>query len=55
MIRNRTWRRAMVGTVVGADVVILLVATAALPGFVPFALGARLAGTGGARWRLSAG
>lgn len=45
MIRNRTWRRAMVGTVVGADVVVLLVATTALPGFVPFALGALLAGT----------
>ena len=39
MIPNRTWRRAMVGTVVVADVVILLVAGAALTGFVPFALG----------------
>ena len=44
MIRNRTWRRTMVGTVVGADVVILLVAAAALPGFVPFAA------RGPARW-----
>lgn len=40
MIRNRTWRRAMVGTVVVADLVILLVGGAGLPGFVPFALGA---------------
>ena len=31
MIRNRTWRRAMVGTVLVADVVILLVAGAASP------------------------
>lgn len=45
MIRNRTWRRAMVATVVGADVVVLLVSGAALPGFVPFALVALLAGT----------
>ncbi len=45
MIRNRTWRRAMVGTVVVADVVILLVAGAALTGFLPFALGALLVAT----------
>ncbi len=38
MIRNRTWRRAMVGTVLVADVVILLVAGAGLTGFLPFAL-----------------
>ena len=38
MIRNRTWHRAMVGTVLVADVVILLVAGAALTGFLPFAL-----------------
>ncbi len=40
MIPNRTWHRAMVGTVLVADLVILLVAGAALTGFVPFALGA---------------
>jgi len=40
MIRNRTWRRAMVGTVLVADVVIVLVGGAGLTGFVPFALGA---------------
>ena len=40
MIRNRTWHRAMVGTVLVADVVIMLVAGAALPGFLPIALGA---------------
>jgi hypothetical protein len=45
MIRNRTWRRAMVATVVVADVVILLVAGAALSGFLPFALGALVAAT----------
>jgi hypothetical protein len=39
MIRNRTWRRAMVGTVLVADLVVLLVAGAVLPGFVPLALG----------------
>src|SRR4029077_7195252 len=38
MIRNRTWHRAMVGTVLVANCVILLVAGAALPGFLPFAL-----------------
>ena len=40
MIRNRTWRLAMVGTVVVADLVILLVGGAGLPGFVRVALGA---------------
>jgi len=40
MIRNRIWRRAMVGTVLVADVVIVLVGGAGLTGFVPFALGA---------------
>ena len=45
MIRNRTWRRAMVGTVLVADVVILLVAGAALTGFLPFALVALAATT----------
>ncbi|HYN66277.1 MAG TPA: hypothetical protein VES93_05265 [Ornithinibacter sp.] len=45
MIRNRTWRRAMVATVVGADVVVLGVAGAGLPAFVPVALGALVVGT----------
>jgi len=39
MIRNRTWHRAMIGTVLVADVVIVLVGGAALPGFLPFAIG----------------
>lgn len=38
MIRNRTWRAVALGTVLGADLVVLLVAGAALPAFVPFAL-----------------
>ena len=38
MIRNTTWRRAMLATVLVADVVILLDAGAGLPGFLPFAL-----------------
>ena len=45
MIRNRTWRRAMVATVLVADVVILLVAGAALTGFLPFALVALVVAT----------
>jgi hypothetical protein len=45
MIRNRTWRRAMVGTVLVADVVILLVTGAALTGFLPFALVALVVAT----------
>lgn len=45
MIRNRTWRRSLVGIVLAADVVVLLVAVAALPGFLPFALGTLLVGT----------
>lgn len=45
MIRNRTWRRALVALVLAADVVVLLVAVAALPPFLPFALGALLVGT----------
>lgn len=45
MTANRTWHRAMVGTVLVADLVILLVAGAALTGFVPFALGALVLGT----------
>jgi hypothetical protein len=40
MIRNRTWRSAVVAAVLGADLVVLLVAGSVLPGFVPFALGA---------------
>jgi len=40
MIRNRTWHRLLTGAVVGADVVILLVAGAGVTGFLPFALGA---------------
>ena len=38
MIPNRTWRAAATGTVLGADLLVLLVAGAALPSFVPFAL-----------------
>jgi hypothetical protein len=45
VIRNRTWRRTLVGTVIGADVVLLLVAVAALPAFLPFALGTLVVGT----------
>ena len=45
MIRNRTWRRALVATVLGADLVVVLVAGAHLPGFVPFAVGALVVGT----------
>jgi hypothetical protein len=45
VIRNRTWRRALVGTVLGADLVVVLVAGAHLPGFVPFAVGALVVGT----------
>ena len=44
MIRNRTWRRALVATVLGADLVAVLVAGAHLPGFVPFAVGALVVG-----------
>lgn len=47
MIRNRTWHRAMVATIVIADGVILLVAGAGLTGFLPFALGALVLAT----WR----
>ena len=39
MIRNRTWRAAAIGCVLAADLVVLLVCGARLPGFVPFALG----------------
>ena len=45
MIRNRTWRRTVVATVLGADVVVLLVSGASLPGFIPFALVVLAAGT----------
>lgn len=45
MIRNRTWRSAAVAAVLGADLVVLLVAGSVLPGFVPFALGALLLAT----------
>ncbi len=38
MIPHRTWRRAMVGTVVLADAVILLVAAVWAASFVPFAV-----------------
>jgi hypothetical protein len=39
MIRNRTWRAWAVGTVLGADVVVLLLAGASLPSFVFFLVG----------------
>ena len=45
MIRNRTWRRTLVGTVLAADLVLLLVAVAALPAFLPLALGTLVVGT----------
>lgn len=45
MIPSRTWRRSMVGTIVVADVVILLVAGAGAAAFVPFALGVLVLGT----------
>ena len=38
MIPNRTWRAGAIGCVLGADVLVLLVAGSALPLFVPFAL-----------------
>ena len=38
MIPARTWRRAAAGTVLGADLVVLLVAGSGLPGFVLLAL-----------------
>jgi hypothetical protein len=39
VIPNRTWRGAAVGTVLAADLVVLLVAGAGLPGFIAVALG----------------
>jgi hypothetical protein len=45
MIHNRTWRRAMVATVLVADLVVLLVAGAGLVGFAPFAFAALALGT----------
>jgi len=45
VIRNRTWRRTVLATVVGADVVVLLVSGASLPGFLPIAFLALAAGT----------
>ena len=39
MIPNRTWRRTAVGTVLAADLVVLLAAGAGLPAFAPIALG----------------
>lgn len=38
MIRNRVWYRATLVAVVAADVVVVLVAGAALPGFLPIAV-----------------
>ena len=38
MIPDRTWRRAVTGGVLLADLLVLFVSGAALPGFVPFAL-----------------
>ncbi len=38
MIPARRWRRTAVGVVVAADVVLVLLGAAALPGFVPFAV-----------------
>ena len=40
MIANRAWRSVAIGTVVGADLVVLFVSGAAVPGFVPFVVGA---------------
>jgi hypothetical protein len=45
MIRNRTWRSAAFCAVLGADLVVLLVAGSVLPGFVPYALGALVLAT----------
>lgn len=45
MIRNSTWHRALVGTVVLADLVVVLIAGAELPAFAPFAVGGLLIGT----------
>lgn len=39
MIPATRWRRAAAGTVIGADLVIVLTVVAALPGFVPYAVG----------------
>lgn len=39
MIPNRTWRAGAIGGVLAADLLVLLVAGAALPSFVPFLLG----------------
>ena len=39
MIRNRTWRAGAIGCVLGADLLVLLVAGSALPSFVLYALG----------------
>ncbi len=45
MIPSRAWRRAMVGTILVADVVILLVAGVGAAALVPFALGVLALGT----------
>lgn len=50
MIRNRTWRGVARGTVVAADLVVLLVAGAAVPSALPFALGVLVVAT---TWGLS--
>ena len=45
MIASSTWRRAMVGTILAADLVILLVAGVGVAAFVPFALVVLAVGT----------